>query len=173
MASCTSPRSRQRDRLRVGFRQRREARDGAADPRRRRDRRAGLSAGRGVHGRTRRRRAAGSEVQPPRDARRSRDERQQPLVQRQHREPFVDADDGPRIGAAPRPASLVEPADESELLRLISDEFVKRNFDVRTFLRELALTRGTYQRSIDLPVETSPGEVMRRPAVSRCTQGGG
>ncbi len=50
------------------------------------------------------------------------------------------------------------PPTNPELLRLISDEFVKRNFDVRTFLRELALTR-TYQRSIDLPVEASPGEI--------------
>lgn len=50
------------------------------------------------------------------------------------------------------------PPTNPELLRLISDEFVKRGYDVRTFLRELALTR-TYQRSIDLPVEASPGEI--------------
>ncbi len=46
------------------------------------------------------------------------------------------------------------PPSHPELLKLLADEIVARNFNVRDFLRELALTR-VYQQSIDLPDETS------------------
>ena len=42
------------------------------------------------------------------------------------------------------------PATDPELLRLLSERFAAMNFDIRGFLRELALS-GTYQRSFDLP----------------------
>lgn len=48
------------------------------------------------------------------------------------------------------------PPTNPELLHLLGDE-LSRTFDVKAFLRELALTR-TYQRSIDLPHGGSPGE---------------
>ena len=56
---------------------------------------------------------------------------------------------------------LVEPPDlhhsdnpsaHPELLRLLSNEFAKLNFDVKAFLREVALT-DVYQRAIDLPTD--------------------
>lgn len=50
------------------------------------------------------------------------------------------------------------PPTNPALLRLLSEEFVRLGYDVRTFVREIALTR-TYQRSIDLPLEASPGEI--------------
>ena len=65
---------------------------------------------------------------------------------------------------------LVEPPDlhhsanppaNPDLLRLLSDELARSGFDMRAFLRELVLTK-TYQRSIDLPLELSPGEVAAR-----------
>ncbi|MBA3315331.1 MAG: DUF1549 domain-containing protein [Planctomycetaceae bacterium] len=50
------------------------------------------------------------------------------------------------------------PPTNPALLRLLSDEFVRLGYDMRTFLREIALTKA-YQRSIDLPLEASPGEI--------------
>ena len=56
---------------------------------------------------------------------------------------------------------LVEPVDlhhnanpptHPQLLELLTDEFVAMKYDVRAFLRELALSQ-TYQRSIDLPAD--------------------
>ena len=44
------------------------------------------------------------------------------------------------------------PATYPELLQLLSDEFAKLDFDVKAFLRELALTE-VYQRAIDLPTD--------------------
>ena len=58
---------------------------------------------------------------------------------------------------------LVEPVDlhhaanpptHPQLLELLADEFVAMKYDVRAFLRELALSQ-TYQRSIDLPGDTA------------------
>jgi hypothetical protein len=49
------------------------------------------------------------------------------------------------------------PPTNPALLRLLSDELARTGFDVKSFLRELALTR-TYQRSIDLPHGGSPGD---------------
>ena len=42
------------------------------------------------------------------------------------------------------------PPTDPELLRLLAERFVAMNFDIRAFLRELALT-SAYQRSFDLP----------------------
>lgn len=42
------------------------------------------------------------------------------------------------------------PPSDPELLRLLSEQFAVMNFDMRSFLRELALT-AAYQRSFDLP----------------------
>jgi len=44
------------------------------------------------------------------------------------------------------------PPSHPELLALLANELVARNFDARSFLREVALTQ-TYQRAIDLPGE--------------------
>ena len=44
------------------------------------------------------------------------------------------------------------PATDPELLRLLSVRFAAMNFDIRNFLRELALS-GAYQRSFELPAE--------------------
>ncbi len=57
---------------------------------------------------------------------------------------------------------IVEPVDfhhsdnpptHPELLELLADEFAAMNFDIRAFLRELALSQ-TYQRGFDLPTAT-------------------
>ena len=45
------------------------------------------------------------------------------------------------------------PPSHPELLKLLADEIVARNFNVRDFLRELALTK-VYQQAIDLPADT-------------------
>ena len=47
------------------------------------------------------------------------------------------------------------PASQPELLKLLADELVARNWNARDFLRELALSR-VYQQTIDLPEESSP-----------------
>ncbi|MBC8325598.1 MAG: DUF1549 domain-containing protein [Verrucomicrobia subdivision 3 bacterium] len=60
--------------------------------------------------------------------------------------------------------ALVEPRDglhtgnpsaHPELLGLLADEFAAHNYDVRVFLRELALSQ-TYQRQFDLPAQIKP-----------------
>ncbi len=43
------------------------------------------------------------------------------------------------------------PASDPELLRLLADQIAAMNYDVRAFLREIALS-STYQRSFDIPV---------------------
>ena len=55
------------------------------------------------------------------------------------------------------------PASHPELLALLADEFAAMNFDVRKFLRTIALTRA-YQRSFAMPQElfTSPGRLQQR-----------
>ena len=55
------------------------------------------------------------------------------------------------------------PPSQPELLKLLADEIVARNFNARDFLRELALTKA-YQQAIDLPEETSavPAAVHRQ-----------
>ncbi len=56
------------------------------------------------------------------------------------------------------PVDLGHPANppsHPELLRLLGDELAALRFDVKAFLRELALS-GTYQRAIDLPGEVAP-----------------
>ena len=56
------------------------------------------------------------------------------------------------------PVDLHHPANppsHPELLRLLGDEIVALKFDVKAFLRELALTRA-YQRAIDLPGGAAP-----------------
>ncbi|AGA24504.1 DUF1549 domain-containing protein [Singulisphaera acidiphila] len=47
------------------------------------------------------------------------------------------------------------PPSHPELMALLADELVARNYDTKAFLRELALTR-TYQRAIDLPADQAP-----------------
>ncbi len=42
------------------------------------------------------------------------------------------------------------PATDPELLRLLAEQFVAMNFDIRAFLKELALTKA-YQRGFDVP----------------------
>ena len=64
------------------------------------------------------------------------------------------------------PVDLHHPANppsQPESVRLLGDEIVALNFNVKAFLRELALTKA-YQRAIDLPAETSPlsGTVRRQ-----------
>jgi hypothetical protein len=54
------------------------------------------------------------------------------------------------------------PPSHPELLTLLADEFVAMNFDIRAFLRELALSK-TYQRSSALP----PGVAEARPGTYR------
>jgi hypothetical protein len=44
------------------------------------------------------------------------------------------------------------PPTEPELLQILADQFVAMNFDMRAFLREIALS-GAYQRAFDLPSE--------------------
>ncbi len=56
----------------------------------------------------------------------------------------------------------LNPPSNPALLDLIANEFVAMKFDVRGFLRELALTR-TYQRSIDPPT-TDPAEQLATAA---------
>ena len=60
--------------------------------------------------------------------------------------------------------ALVEPRDglhtgnpsaHPELLGLLADDFAARNYNVRNFLRELALSQ-TYQRQFDLPAQLKP-----------------
>jgi Protein of unknown function (DUF1549)/Protein of unknown function (DUF1553) len=46
------------------------------------------------------------------------------------------------------------PPSQPELLNLLADDLVARNWSARDFLRELALTRA-YQQAIDLPAETA------------------
>jgi hypothetical protein len=50
------------------------------------------------------------------------------------------------------------PPSHPELLDLLAQEFVAMGFDVRAFLRELALTR-TYARSSEPPPDLSPGDL--------------
>ena len=66
-----------------------------------------------------------------------------------------------RLWAMMMGRGLVEPVDlhhnanpptHPQLLELLTDEFVAMKYDVRAFLRELALSQ-TYQRSIDLPAD--------------------
>lgn len=47
------------------------------------------------------------------------------------------------------------PPSHPELMALLADEIVARNYDTKGFIRELALTR-TYQRVIDLPADQAP-----------------
>lgn len=47
------------------------------------------------------------------------------------------------------------PPSHPELMALLADEIVARNYDTKAFLRELALTRA-YQRVIDLPADQPP-----------------
>ncbi|WP_406698337.1 DUF1549 domain-containing protein [Singulisphaera sp. Ch08] len=47
------------------------------------------------------------------------------------------------------------PPSHPELMAILADEIVARNYDTKAFLRELALTR-TYQRAIDLPADQAP-----------------
>ncbi|SIO35056.1 Protein of unknown function [Singulisphaera sp. GP187] len=47
------------------------------------------------------------------------------------------------------------PPSHPELMALLADELVARNYDTKAFLRELALTRA-YQRAIDLPADQAP-----------------
>ncbi len=47
------------------------------------------------------------------------------------------------------------PPSQPELLKMLGDEIAAVKFDVKAFLRELALTHA-YQRTIDLPAETAP-----------------
>jgi Protein of unknown function (DUF1549)/Protein of unknown function (DUF1553) len=49
------------------------------------------------------------------------------------------------------------PPADAELLELLAREFVAMNYDVKTFLRELVLTR-VYQRSSEPPPGSSPGD---------------
>ena len=46
------------------------------------------------------------------------------------------------------------PPSHPELLKILADEFVDMNFDIREFLRQIALSE-TYQRSVDFPNEPS------------------
>ncbi|MEX2026857.1 MAG: DUF1549 domain-containing protein, partial [Pirellulaceae bacterium] len=66
-----------------------------------------------------------------------------------------------RLWAQMMGRGLVEPVDlhhsanpptHPQLLEMLADEFVAMKYDVRAFLRELALSQ-TYQRSIDLPTD--------------------
>lgn len=66
-----------------------------------------------------------------------------------------------RLWAQMMGRGLVEPVDlhhsanpptHPQLLELLADEFVAMKYDIRAFLRELALSQ-TYQRSIDLPTD--------------------
>lgn len=68
-------------------------------------------------------------------------------------------------------SGIVEPVDfhhssnpptHPELLDLLADEFAAMNFDVRKFLRTIALSK-TYQRSFAMPkrLSTSPGDVLQ------------
>ncbi len=75
--------------------------------------RAGICCGRRVHGKARRRRAAGAEVQPPRTAGRRSDVRREPRVQREHRQSPVGAYARPRAGRAGRLAPRGQSADAS------------------------------------------------------------
>lgn len=53
------------------------------------------------------------------------------------------------------------PPSHPELMRLLGEEFARSGFDVKSLLRELALTR-TYQRSIDLSIDATPDELAKQ-----------
>lgn len=57
------------------------------------------------------------------------------------------------------------PPSHPELLQLLADEFESMNYDVRAFLRELALTE-TYQRSFEMPAELSRQAEKVRPTLA-------
>ncbi|HZL89563.1 MAG TPA: DUF1549 domain-containing protein [Pirellulaceae bacterium] len=68
-----------------------------------------------------------------------------------------------RLWAQMMGRGLVEPVDlhhsanpptHPQLLEMLADEFVALKYDIRAFLRELALSQ-TYQRSIDLPADAA------------------
>ncbi|WP_339908377.1 DUF1549 domain-containing protein [Symmachiella dynata] len=72
---------------------------------------------------------------------------------------------------------LVEPVDlhhpsnppvHPELLELLADEFVAMKFDMRAFLRELALTK-TYRRGFDMPAELDTHSPEIESHLSRVT----
>jgi len=72
---------------------------------------------------------------------------------------------------------LVEPVDlhhpgnppaNPELLELLADEFVAMEFDIRAFLRELALTK-TYRRGFDMPAELAADSPEIDSHLSRVT----
>ena len=59
------------------------------------------------------------------------------------------------------------PPADAELLDLLAREFVAMRYDMKTFLRELALTR-VYQRSSEPPPGTSPNDDSARGVDVRC-----
>lgn len=80
-----------------------------------------------------------------------------------------------RLWAQMMGSGLVEPYDfhhasnppsHPELLQLLADEFESMNYDIRAFLRELALTE-TYQRSFEMPGELKQQAVKVRLALAQ------
>lgn len=84
--------------------------------------------------------------------------------------PSFNANIANRLWAQMMGRGLVEPLDfhhasnpptHPELLELLASEFAAMNYDLRAFLRELALTE-TYQRRFEMPAELSPQAVEVR-----------
>ena len=106
-------------------------------------------------------------VQPPGPAGAEPGRRpESPAVRPQHRQPALGPDDGPGPRPPGRPAPRREPAVAPRAARPAgAREFVAMKYDIKAFLRELALTRA-YQRSQRAAARLQP-RAGRAPALRR------
>src|SRR5690606_25633462 len=59
------------------------------------------------------------------------------------------------------------PATDPELLRMLGERFAAMNFDIRGFLREIALSQ-SYQRSFDAPADPAAAAQLAAANMTQC-----